>query len=175
MSQTVLTGMGMALALVVWAVWVYNQAVGSRNQVWAAWSDIDVQLKRRHELVPPLVAAVKAYAGHEQTTLVAAMEQRARAQAATGPRAQFDAEAGVRTGVESVLVVAEAYPELAAGDNFLALQRDFVDIEDHLQHARRFYNGAVKHYNTLIGQFPALLLAAPLGFKPAEYFDADLL
>ncbi len=162
--------MGAAL----WGLLTYNRFIGLRNQVEAAWSDIDVQLKRRHDLVPVLVATVKAYARHEQETLARVMERRADALAATGPRMQFEAEAGVIDGVASVMVVAEAYPELKAGDNFLRLQSDFVDIENHIQHSRRFYNGAVKLYNTLVEQFPALLVARMFGFRQAEFFDADL-
>ncbi len=161
------------LGAVAWGFLTYNRLVGLRNQVEAAWSDIDVQLKRRHDLVPLLVTTVKAYARHEQETLRRVMEQRASALAATGPRAQFEAEAGVLEGVASVMAVAEAYPELKAGENFLQLQRDFVDVEDHIQYSRRFYNGAVKLNNTLVEQFPALLVARMFGFRQAEFFDAD--
>ncbi|MEQ9464327.1 MAG: LemA family protein [Haliea sp.] len=161
------------LGAAVWGLLIYNRLVGLRNQLEAAWSDIDVQLKRRHDLVPILVTTVKAYARHEQETLARVMEQRANALAATGPRSQFQAEAGVLEGVASVMVVAEAYPELKAGENFLRLQRDFVAIEDHIQYARRFYNGAVKLNNILVEQFPALLVARMFGFRQAEFFDAD--
>ncbi|MES2604759.1 MAG: LemA family protein, partial [Pseudomonadota bacterium] len=152
-------------------VWVYNTLVGNRNQVLAAWSDIDVQLKRRHDLLPQLVTTVKAYAAHEKATLMAVTELRARSEAATHLPQKAAVEAEVETALHNLIVVAEAYPELKADQNFLQLQNDLVDIEDHIQYARRFYNGAVRIFNTSLQSFPQLLIAQPFGFKAAEYFE----
>jgi LemA protein len=155
------------------AIWIYNRLVSDRNQVLAAWSDIDVQLVRRHDLVPQLVATVKAYASHERATQVAVTELRTRSEAARhlGDKAAIEAE--LEAAVHQLIAVAEAYPDLKADGNFLQLQRDLVAIEDHIQYARRFYNGAVRQFNTRLETFPNLLIAQPLGFKRAEYFEVE--
>jgi LemA protein len=155
------------------AVWIYNRLVRDRNQVLAAWSDIDVQLVRRHDLVPQLVNTVKAYAGYEKATLVAVTELRARSEAAQHLPGKAAVEAEIAEAVQQLLIVAEAYPDLKADQNFLQLQRDLVGIEDHIQYARRFYNGAVRILNTRIQTFPHLLIARPFGFRPAEYFEVE--
>ena len=149
---------------------VFNDLVAARNQVRAAWSDIDVQLTRRHDLVPQLVAAVQGYADHERTTLTLLTELRTRALAAAslGDKAQVEGELAQQ--VNRILALQERYPELKASDNFLALQRDLVGIEDHLQFARRFYNGAVRDMNNRIETFPSLLVARIAGFRAAEFF-----
>jgi LemA protein len=154
-------------------IWIYNALVGDRNQVKAAWSDIDVQLVRRHDLLPQLVTTVKAYAAHEKATLLAVTELRTRSEAAKHLPQKAAVEAEVEQALHNLIVVAEAYPQLKADQNFLQLQRDLVAIEDHIQYARRFYNGAVRIFNTRIQSFPHLLLAQPMGFKPAEYFEVD--
>lgn len=154
-------------------VWLYNRLVKDRNQVLAAWSDIDVQLKRRHDLVPQLVAAVKAYAAYERATTAAVTELRTRSQSAQHlpEKAQFEAE--MESGIHRLLVLAEAYPDLKADQNFRQLQTELTEIEDHVQYARRFYNGSVRIYNTRIQSFPHLLLALPLGFQAAEFFEVQ--
>jgi LemA protein len=162
----------LALAAVA-AVWLYNRLVRDRNQVLAAWSDIDVQLLRRHDLVPQLVTAVKAYADYEQATMAAITELRTRSEAAKHLPDKAAIEAELAAGVNRLLVVAEAYPDLKASANFLQLQKELVAIEDHIQYARRFYNGAVRILNTRIQSFPHLLLAGPLGFRAAEYFEVE--
>ncbi len=154
-------------------VLLYNGMVGDRNQVLAAWSDIDVQLKRRHDLVPQLVTTVKAYADHEKATLAAVTELRARSEAAAHLPIKAAVEAEIEVAVHRLIAVAEAYPDLKANTNFLQLQRDLVEIEDHIQYARRFYNGAVRIFNTGIQRFPQLLIAQLSGFRAAEYFEVD--
>ncbi|MEY4642399.1 MAG: hypothetical protein RLZZ227_2393 [Pseudomonadota bacterium] len=155
------------------AIWIYNRLVRDRNQVLAAWSDIDVQLVRRHDLVPQLVNTVKAYAGYEKATLLAVTELRTRSEAAQHLPDKAAVEAQIGAAVQQLLIVAEAYPDLKADRNFLQLQRDLVGIEDHIQYARRFYNGAVRILNTRIQTLPHLLIARPLGFRPAEYFEVE--
>jgi len=162
------------LALVlVWATLAFNRLVRLRNQVRAGWSDIDVQLLRRHDLVPPLVEAVRAYAGHERALLDSVAELRARALATASPRRLAGLEQALEAGLGRLLVLHEAYPALKASENFLALQRDLVEVEDHLQYARRFYNGAVRGLNDAVQRFPGLLVARAFGFREAEFFEAD--
>ena len=159
-----------AIAFVAAVVVVFNDLVGARNQVRAAWSDIDVQLTRRHDLVPQLVAAVQGYAAYERATLATLTELRSRAVAAAslGDKAAAEGELGKQIG--RILALQERYPDLKASEGFLALQRELVQIEDHLQYARRFYNGAVRDFNTKIETFPALILARAAAFKAAEFF-----
>jgi LemA protein len=161
-----------AVALVVGAgaVIVFNELVAARNQVRAAWSDIDVQLTRRHDLVPQLVAAVKGYADHERATLTTLTELRSRAVAAASLADKAEAEGELAKQIDRILALQERYPDLKASDNFLALQHDLVEIEDHLQYARRFYNGAVRDFNTKIETFPSLIVARAMAFRPAEFF-----
>ena len=153
------------------AVWIYNRLVRDRNQVHAAWSDIDVQLKRRHELVPRLVSCVKAYADYEKATLLAVTELRRESIATSQIPKKAAIEDAMQAGLHRVMAVAEDYPDLKADDNFRQLQSELTDTEDQIQYARRFYNGAVKLYNTRIQSFPHLLLARPLGFTPADFFE----
>ena len=162
-----------AALLTGWAVVMFNRLVRDRNQVRAAWSDIDVQLTRRHDLVPRLVDAVRAYADYERATLTAVTELRARAEAAGRLRDKARLEDEMQAGLHRLIALAESYPELKADGNFLQLQRDLVETEDHLQYARRFYNGAVRIYNTRIETFPDMLVAKPFGFTPAEFFAVD--
>jgi LemA protein len=159
-----------ALVVVAGIVIVFNELVAARNQVRAAWSDIDVQLTRRHDLVPQLVAAVKGYADHERATLTTLTELRSRAVAAASLADKAEAEGELAKQIDRILALQERYPDLKASDNFLALQRDLVEIEDHLQYARRFYNGAVRDFNTKIETFPSLIVARAMAFRPAEFF-----
>jgi len=162
-----------AALLAGWAVVTFNRLVRDRNQVRAAWSDIDVQLTRRHDLVPRLVDAVRAYADYERATLTAVTELRARAEAAARLRDKARLEDEMQAGLHRLIALAEAYPELKADGNFRHLQRDLVETEDHLQYARRFYNGAVRIYNTRIETVPDMLVAKPFAFAPAEFFAVD--
>ena len=160
------------LSLLAWAILAFNRLVRLRNQVRAGWSDIDVQLTRRHDLVPMLVEAVRAYAGHEKSVFERVAELRSAAMSAGSPARLATAEAALEHEVGRLMVIQEAYPELKASENFLKLQRDLVDIEDHLQYARRFYNGAVRELSDGVQRFPDVLIARSFGFKPAEFFEA---
>lgn len=159
--------------ILVWAAWVFNRLVRLRNLVRTAWSDIDVQLTRRHDLVPQLVEAVRGYAGHERALLESVAALRSRALAQRNPAGLADAEQALEQGLSRLIALREAYPDLKASENFAQLQRDLVDVEDHLQFARRFYNGAVRGLNDAVQRFPDLLLAKPLGFVEAEFYAAD--
>lgn len=159
-----------ALAFVAAIVVVFNDLVTARNQVRTAWSDIDVQLTRRHDLVPQLIAAVQGYADYERATLTTVTELRTRAMAAASLSDKAQLEGELAQQVNRILALQERYPDLKASASFLALQRDLVDVEDHLQYARRFYNGAVRELNNRIETFPGLLVARPLDFTPAAFF-----
>ena len=162
-----------ALAALVWGVIGFNGLVRLRNQVRTAWADIDVQLKRRHDLVPQLVSAVKGYAGFERGVMTTVTELRSQAMALTSPAKLGETETALQKGVTQLLALKEAYPELKANQNFLQLQRDLVDVENNLQYARRFYNGAVRDYNTSIERFPGMLIARTGGFTETEFFSAE--
>ncbi len=161
-----------AIALAAWGVFAFNRLVTLRNQVRNAWADIDVQLARRHDLVPQLVSAVKAYAAHEQATLTAATALREKALAQSGPRRICEVETALEHALVQVFALQEAYPALKASENFLSLQQSLVEIEDHLQYARRFYNGAVRDLNDAIQRVPDLVVARLCGFREAEFYQA---
>jgi LemA protein len=158
------------LAVGAWLAITYNGLTGLRMLARNAWSDIDVQLKRRHDLVPVLVSTVKGHAGYEKGTLESVVEARNRALTASGPAAAGPAEKALAGQVRQLLAIAESYPELRAGESFLALQRSLTDIEDHIQNARRYYNAVIRDLNTRIAQFPSNLVAGPFGFEPGEFF-----
>jgi len=159
--------------LLAWAVVLYNRLVRDRNRVDAGWSDIDVQLKRRHDLVPRLVEAVRQYAGYEQATLKAVTALRTESERAEGIGRKGELEQGLADGVHRLIALAEQYPDLKASGNFLELQQGLIEVEDHIQYARRYYNGAVRNYNTRIESFPDLLLARAFGFDERDYFQLE--
>ena len=161
------------IVVAAWAVFAFNRLVHLRNQVRTAWADIDVQLKRRHDLVPQLVNAVKGYAGYERGVLTAVTELRSQAMALTSPAKLGQTETELQKGVAQILALKEAYPDLKANQNFLQLQKDLVEVENNLQYARRFYNGAVRDYNTAQQRFPGMLIAHAGGFTETEFFSAD--
>lgn len=161
-----------ALAL-LWGIVTYNRLTHLRQLGGNAWADIDVQLKRRHDLIPSVVAVVKGHAGYERETLEALVDGRNRAIAAHGPAAQFKEEDPLAGTLNRIFAIAEAYPDLKAAASFAGLQRTLSDVEDHLQNARRYYNAVVRDFNTAIAQFPANLVASPLGFRPREFFGLD--
>lgn len=173
MTTTTTVLLLIALAVLTWTVFVFNRLVRLRNQWRTAWADIDVQLTRRHDLVPSLVAAVKAYAGHESAVLESVTQFRAQALASRGPASLGAVETELEHAIGRLIVLQEAYPELKASANFAQLQHDLVEVEEHLQFARRFYNGAVRDYNTAIQRVPDLLVARALGFGEAEFYQAD--
>lgn len=160
-------------AVALWLVVIHNRLVRLRNQVRNAWADIDVQLTRRHDLVPTLVAAVKGYAGHERSLLESVAQLRTQAQATQGPAALGAVEAQLEQGLGRIFALREAYPDLQASANFTQLQRDLVEVEGHLQYARRFYNGAVRDLNDGVQKVPDVLVARLFGFAPAEFFQAQ--
>ena len=162
--------LALAAGLIVLSIVTYNRLTQLRLLADNAWSDIDVQLKRRHDLVPNLVAAVQGHAGYEKGTLQAVVEARNRAIGATGPQESGEAEGALAAGVRQVLMLAEAYPDLKAAQSFLSLQKNLSEIEDQVQNARRYYNAVVRDLNTKTAQFPSNILASLFGVKPREFF-----
>ncbi len=189
MSSTAVTWIviGVIVVLVLWIITIYNGLVAMRQRVNQAFSDIDVQTKQRHDLVPNLVETVKGYAGHERGTLEAVVQARNAAIAAQsgGVAAQAAAENVLSGALRQLFALSEAYPDLKASQNFQQLQAQLSDIENKIAAqlsdienkiaaARRFFNNAVQEYNTGIQQFPAVLLAGPLGFTPKDFFDVGV-
>ena len=173
MSNTLFFVIGGALVLlIIWIVATWNSFVGSRNKVEEAWSGIDVQLKRRHDLVPNLVETVKGYAAHERTTLTEVTEARSRAMAANDPDEVARAEGALSSALGNIRVLAEQYPELRAADSFQQLQAQLSQLEDEIQAARRIYNSNVQNYNTRIQVFPNSLLAGG-SFPARDFFELD--
>ena len=150
----------------------YNSLVKRRNQVDNAWSQIDVQLKRRHDLIPNLVETVKGYAAHERGTFEAVTNARANAINAQSPADQAQAENVLSGALKSLFAVAEAYPDLKANQNFLNLQEELTSSEDRVAYARQYYNDSVLSYNTQIQKFPTMILAGMFNFEEREFFDA---
>ena len=160
--------------LVIWLISLYNGLIRSRNQVENAWSQIDVQLKRRLDLIPNLVETVKGYAAHEKETLDAVITARNAAVAAPDtPAAQAQAENALSGTLRQLFALGEAYPDLKANQNFLALQEELTATEGRVAYARQFYNDSVLSYNTKIQQFPTVFFARMLKFEEREYFEAD--
>jgi LemA protein len=175
MSSTVITWIviGAIVLLVLWIIMIYNGLVAMRQRVNQAFSDIDVQTKQRHDLIPNLVETVKGYAGHERGTLEAVVQARNAAITAQsgGVAAQAAAENMLSGALRQLFALSESYPDLKASANFQQLQRELSDIENKIAAARRFFNSAVQEYNTGIQQFPAALFAASMGFAPKQFFD----
>src|SRR5258708_8706060 len=178
MSSTVVTWIviGLIVVLVLWIITIYNGLVALRQRVNQAFSDIDVQTKQRHDLVPTLVEPVKGYAGHERGTLEAVVQARNAAIAAQsgGVAAQAAAENALTGALRQLFALSEAYPDLKASQNFRELQSQLSDLENKIAAARRFFNNAVQEYNTGIQQFPALLLAGPLASPPRDFFNVGI-
>ena len=163
--------LAVVVVVAVVSVLIYNGLVRRRNQVDNAWSQIDVQLKRRYDLIPNLVETVKGYASHERGTLEAVTEARARAINAQGPADQASAENALTGALKSLFAVAESYPDLRASQNFLELQQELSATEDRAAYARQYYNDAVLTYNNAVTTVPQRLLAAVLRFRTREYFQ----
>ena len=160
-------------AIVFWAIFTFNRLVRFRNQVRAGWADIDVQLTRRHDLIPQLVESVRGYLHHEANTLEEVTALRTRAVAMSRPGQLAEVEQAIERQLPKLFALRESYPELKASQVFLQLQRDLVDVEEHLQYARRFYNGAVRQLNDGIQRFPDVMMARATGFTEAEFYAAD--
>lgn len=169
-----LAAAALAAGLLGWGVVIYNALVRDRHRVAQAWSDVDVQLKRRHDLIPKLVDAAKQHAAYERGVLERLTELRARAATGGGsPAGRGRLEASLSRELHRLVAVAESYPALKTSESFLDLQRNLSEAEDHIQFARRYYNGAVNNLNTRIDTFPDLLVARALGYRHAEYFELD--
>jgi LemA protein len=153
--------------------WLYNRLVRLRNLSLSSWSDIDVLLKKRHDLVGNLVESVKGYAEYEQAALLRVTEARARATRAAGPAERGKEEAALEERVSSLFALAEQYPVLKASEGYLELQKQFVEIENGIEYARRYYNAVVRDYNTATETFPSNLVAPLFGFRGAEFFRLD--
>jgi LemA protein len=165
---------GALVFVVLWLILTYNGLVIVRNKVDEAWSGIDVQLKRRHDLVPNLVETVEGYAAHERATLAELAQARAAAIAASGPVQAEPAEARLTTALGSVGFLAEDYPELRAAEGFRRLQAELAEIEDEIQAARRIYNANVQEYNTRLQIFPNVLVAGMLSFRPRDFLQIEV-
>lgn len=164
---------GIAVLVGGWLLLTYNSLVRRNNQVKEAWSDIDVQLKRRHNLIPNLVETVKGYAQHEREAFDSVTTARARALSANTPNEHAKAENMLTTSLKSLFAVAEAYPDLKANTNFLELQRELSDTENKIMAAHRFYNSNVRDFTTAIESVPTNLVASAFGFKKYEFFELD--
>ena len=159
------------IVVAVVGVVLYNRLIRSRNRVDTAWSDVDVQLQRRHDLIPRLVTAVDQYAKYERATLEAVAELRAEAMQVTGIDARGRAEEELSTGVQRLIALAENYPDLKANENFLNLQNELVETENYLQFARRYYNGSVRDYKTMTATVPSDFVATMFGFEDRSFFQ----
>jgi len=168
-----LIGLG-AMGIILLLIILYNRLVSARNMVREAWSGIDVQLKRRSDLIPRLVETVRGYSGHEQSLYEDIARQRARAIQAQSTEDKGQAENALSQGLKSLFALVEAYPQLKASANYLALQQELIETEDQIQLARRYYNGAVRLFNNRVQSFPANILAGTMGFSPAEFFTLEL-
>ncbi len=161
------------VAVVLWLISIYNGLIRLKNRVDEAWSDIDVQLKRRYDLIPNLVETVKGYASHEKELFTKVTEARSRAMQAGSLHDKAEAENMLSNTLKSLFAVAENYPQLRASENFAKLQDELSDTENKIQAARRFYNGMVRDFNTKIQVFPNNLIAGTLGFKNREFFEIE--
>ena len=157
--------------LAVGIIGIYNSLITLKNKVDEGWADIDTQLKRRYDLIPNMVEAVKGYAKHEKSTFENVTKARNMAMTATTPEEKAKAENMLTSTLKSLFAVAENYPELKANENFLNLQNTLKEIEEHIQLSRRYYNATVKDFNTKIELFPNNIIAGPFGFKKRQYFE----
>ena len=166
--------LGLVVLVIAYVVMTYNGLVSQRQKVEESWSGIDVQMKRRYNLIPNLVETVKGYAGHERETLDSVIQARTLAMANNGtPGEQGQTEGMLSGALKSLFAVAEAYPELKANQNFLELQGELTEVEDQIQMARRYYNGNVRDMNTRVQQFPSNFVAGQFGFTEAEFFELE--
>lgn len=159
--------------IVIAAIFLYNSLIRAKNRVDEAWSDIEVQLKRRYDLIPNLVETVKGYASHESGTLEKVIQARNQAMHAGSLKEKLQDENQLTGALKSLFALSEAYPDLKANQNFMQLQGDLRDTEDKIQASRRFYNGNVRDYNTKLEVFPTNIFASAFGFTKREFFDID--
>ena len=165
--------LGILVLIGIWAIGIYNGLVQLRVRADGAWSDIDVQLKRRYDLIPNLVETVKGYAAHEKGVFESVTQARARAMGASSPGAKGEAEQGLAGALKTLFAVAENYPQLRASENFQGLQSSLGQVEEAIQSSRRYYNAVVRDYNTKIQVIPDSVVANLAGFKPKEFFQPD--
>ena len=165
--------LGILALLVIYAISVYNKLVNSRNKVENQWSQIDVQLKRRADLIPNLVETVKGYAKHEEGTLTKVIEMRNKAVNASSVNEKVEANNELTGALSRLMVIAEAYPDLKANQNFVSLQNDLKDTEDKISYARQFYNDSAMNFNNLVEMFPSNIIANMFGFKKFEFFKVE--
>jgi LemA protein len=161
------------LAVIIFGIAIYNKLIRLKNTVKSSWSDIDVQLKKRYDLVPNLVETVKGYAAHEKSTFENVTRARSMAMHASAPADKAKAENMLTDTLKSLFALAEAYPELKANANFMALQSQIKELEDTIEYARRYYNAVVRDFNILIESFPSNIIASSFGFKQEEFFELD--
>ncbi|MBI3963875.1 MAG: LemA family protein [Candidatus Kerfeldbacteria bacterium] len=171
MSTIWIIVIGLLVLGFIWIIATYNALIRGKNRVDEAWSDIDVQLKRRYDLIPNLIETVKGYATHERGVFEKVTEARSKAMSATSPAEHGAAENMLTGALKSLFAVAENYPDLKASTNFGQLQAELADTENKIQASRRFYNGNVRDFNTSLQSFPTNLIAAPFGFKQREFFE----
>lgn len=163
--------LGVVAVIVLWAIFAYNRFVRFVNRVKEAWADIDVQLKRRYDLIPNLINTVKGYAAHERQTLEKVTEMRAKAMGAGGLEEKGQAENMLTSALKSLFAVSENYPDLKANENFIELQKELSDTENKIQAARRFYNGNVRDLNTMLESFPQNIIGNMFKFSAQEFFE----
>jgi LemA protein len=166
--------LGITILLALWAIAIFNKLVKNRNLVLEGWSGIDVQLKRRYDLIPNLVETVKGYAGHEREVLARVVELRNSAAQAQTASEKAPIENMLTQTLRQLFALAEAYPDLKANQNFLDLQGQLSEIEEQIQFSRRYYNGAARDMNILVQSFPSNVIANSFGFKVADYFEIEL-
>ena len=165
--------LGVFIGLVLWVIFTYNRLITLRNRTKEAWSDIDVQLKRRYNLIPNLVETVRGYATHERELFEKVTEARTRAMGAQTMKEHSEAENMLSSTLKTLFAVAENYPQLRASENFLELQKEIRDTEDKVQAARRFYNGNVRDLNIKVEIFPAKIVASVFGFQKMDFFEIE--
>lgn len=164
---------GILILIIIWIIYIYNRLVTLRNRVKEAWSDIEVQLRRRYNLIPNLVETVKGYAAHERGVFEEVTEARTKALSAQTVKEKAEAENALSSTLKTLFAVAENYPQLKASQNFLELQKELSDTEDKIQAARRFYNANVRDYNIYLEKFPQNIIADKFGFKKADFFEIE--
>ncbi len=173
MTVVIIIIVAVLVLLALYAIFSYNGLVSLRNRIENAWAQIDVQLKRRYDLIPNLVETVKGYASHERETLDAVIQARNAGMSAQGPHDQAEAENQITGALKSLFALSEAYPDLKANQNFAQLQEELTGTEGRIAYARQFYNDTVYRYNTKVQSFPANVLANAFRFSEREYFQAD--
>ena len=171
MNNVLFVILGVIVLALLWAIFTYNRFISLVNRTKEAWADIDVQLKRRYDLIPNLVSTVKGYAAHEQSAFEKVTAARSAAMGASGMAQKGQAENMLAGALKSIFAIAEAYPDLKANTNFLELQRELSDTENKVQAARRFYNGNVRDLNTMVETFPASIIAGMFKFAKMEFFE----